>query len=115
MQVSDGFLFEQEALLGLLRYVQMSWPVRDFPPLGDQSWSNFTRNVITDPELGKLFRKPFDVASVLRGAVEVDPDTRRIWIDPEGARGRTLEGRYPNLAYSLRKVGYETRGLITFG
>jgi hypothetical protein len=113
--LTENFLLEQEALLGLLRYTQMSWPVRDFPAPDDPSWSDFVRNVTTDPELGKLFRQPFDVASVLCGAVEVNPRTRRIRIDLEGIRGRMLGERYPDLAYSLRKVGYETRELITLG
>jgi hypothetical protein len=113
--ISENSLFEQEALLGLLRYTQMSWPVRDFPPPDDPSWSDFVRNITADSELRNLFRKPFAAASVLRGAVEVDPDTHRIRIDLENARGRMLGERYPNLAHSLRKVGYETRGLITFG
>jgi hypothetical protein len=117
--ISESFVLEQEALLGFLRYTQLSWPVRDFPPPDDPSWSNFVHNVITDPKLGKIFKKPFNVGSVLHGAVEVDPCTRRIRIDPEGARGRMLGERYPDLAHSLRTIGYETRcrnrELITLG
>lgn len=116
---SESLLFEQEALLGFMRYTQMSWPVNDFPPCDDPSWSNFVRNLITDPKLGKFFWKSFNVESVLHGVVEVDPYTRRISIDLDGAQGRMLEKCYPDLVHSLRTIGYETRckngELITLG
>jgi len=116
---AESFVFEQEALLGFLRYTQMSWPVRDFPPPDDPLWSNFVRSVITDPKLGTIFKKSFNVESVLCGAVEVDPCTGRIRIDLECAWGRMLGERYPDLVHSLRTIGYETRcesgELITLG
>ena len=102
---------DREVVLGILRYTQGCFPVKDFPPMNDPAWKNLWFHVSNDPRLmGSLSRTCPFVA--LRGMTSVDPITKRVSIDLEGPHGRLIQDFNPDLAHYLFKIGWETRGFV---
>ena len=79
----------REVLTGLLRYTQVCFPVTDLP-VGDPAWERLWYHITHDPQLGDDIPGGVPVELVLRDAVVVDPDTRRVHLDLASPYGRML-------------------------
>lgn len=105
------------AAVGLLCYIQRCFPVEDFPPTDHPAYRELANAMRFDDELSESFQGAFNLKSALDKAMDVDvnPETKRIRVKPDGVEGRFLGDRFPSLAHSLFKVALEIRGLVTFG
>jgi hypothetical protein len=106
---------KREVIVGLLRYTQNCFPVSDFPPIGDDEvWQALWYHIKHDPEMGRFLSGDLPIESVLRGAMSVDFDTRRLHVKLEGLDGRAFEEDFPEDVHRLFRIALETSGFIRF-
>jgi hypothetical protein len=112
--VQQNRLKPGEFLVGVMYYIQLTSPVRTFPPSNDPAWELFINYLANEPGLGISISPNLNIESLLDDVTMIDMETNRIFIDPRDAPRIVLDGRFRRVAQRIYKIALETRGLIEF-
>lgn len=105
----------EEILAGLLYYIQMSYPVMEFPPADHPAWEQLVFHIAEEENLKEFLSWNFNISSALRKVTQADPETKWIRVDTSrDTRGKFLGKCFPTAAHRMYEIALETRGLIQF-
>lgn len=103
-----------EILVGLLRYIQLAYPVKDFPPARNAAWEVLVIRIASDPEVSNFLSWDFDIPSVLDDVTMIDLATERIFVNVEDNYGRSLEACFPAAVRRMAEIAFQMEDFLEF-